>query len=122
MSTSLPFEAFIAHLGGRVVVVIRGDVDMAVTSALWAVVDDAVARSPHLALDMADVTFLGSSGLRVLVAATVSVGEQGSVTLRNTPAQIARVIRLAGLSETLKMESAGSHEGGLPGEVETGRT
>lgn len=99
------FEAFIADQNGCAVVKVRGDVDMAVADALLAVVREAIAASPHVVFDMTGVTFLDSSGLRVLVATALEVREGGSVTIRNTPANVSRVIELAGLTETFILES-----------------
>jgi anti-anti-sigma factor len=106
MGERTTFDAFIAHQNGCVVVVVRGEVDMAVMDDFTAVVDQALAASPHVVFDMVDVTFLDSCGLRVLALAVRGVGADGSVTVRNSPAVVSRVLRLSGLDQEVIMEPA----------------
>ena len=110
------FDAFIAHQDDRVVVKVRGEVDLAVMDAFEVVVREAIAASPHVVFDMADVTFLDSSGIRVLVFAVLKVAGTGSVTIRNPQPNVARVLEVAGLTDVLTVEQW-TIGGGSPGEV-----
>jgi anti-anti-sigma factor len=105
MSEPVAFEGFIAHQDGCVVVVVRGEIDLACSPALQAVIDEALAASPHVVFDMADVTFLDSTGLRAMVLAAKQVDGTGSITIRNPPRIVSRVLRLSGLTEILATEA-----------------
>lgn len=98
------FEGFIAHQDGCAVVVLRGEVDMAVIAAFTALLDQAIVASPHLVLDMADVTFLDSSGLRVIAMASLQVAGHGSVSVRNASRAVARVFELSGMNVRIDVE------------------
>lgn len=100
------FDGFIAHQDGCVVVVVSGEIDLAVTTALVALTEQALAASPHVVFDMGGITFLDSSGLRVLAMAATRVAGIGSVTLRNSPPMVTRVLHLAGLDELITVESS----------------
>jgi anti-anti-sigma factor len=99
------FEAFIAHQNGCVVIVVRGEVDMETAPQFAAVVDDGLTASPHIVFDMGGVTFVDSSGLRVIVAAVLRVPEHGSVTIRNASAHVAKVLQISGLDSAITVES-----------------
>ena len=100
------FDGFIAHQDGCVVVVVSGEIDLAVTTALIALTDQALAASPHVVFDMGGVSFLDSSGLRVLAMAAKRVAGIGSISLRNSPPMVTRVLHLAGLDELIRVEPA----------------
>lgn len=87
--------------GPFAVVTVAGDVDLATAGRLD---DEALAatsdESPHLVLDLAGVTFLDSSGLKVLVAAqrrTTRAG--GSLSLVAVPRVVMRVLTVTALDK-----------------------
>jgi anti-sigma B factor antagonist len=105
MDESARFGAFIAHQDGCVIVVVEGELGMPAVAAFRAVVDQAIAASSRLVIDMADVTFLDSIGLRVLAVARRSVGANGTVTVRRAPEHVARVLHLAGMDGYITVEA-----------------
>jgi anti-anti-sigma factor len=108
------FGGFIAHQDGTALVVCRGEIDLAVAGALRVLLDEALVASPRVVVDMADVTFIDSSGLRVLAVARLQVAE--SITVRNAPPAVARVFALSGMDRILTVEPAPSPapSSGLP--------
>jgi anti-sigma B factor antagonist len=65
-------------------------------------VDDGV-----LVIDMADVTFMDSSGLRVLIELNRRIGESGaSLTVRSPSRSVAKIIEISGLSDIIEVSSA----------------
>ena len=48
---------------------IEGDIDMATADALRAALEDALADTPELVVDLQGVTFLDASGIRVFLGA-----------------------------------------------------
>ena len=83
------------------VVIIRGEVDLATASDLESCVQRAFADQPSsIVLDLEAMTFIDSSGLRVLVALTNDARSRGAtLALRNTPRHARRVLELTGLSD-----------------------
>ena len=51
------------------VLTVGGDVDLAAADGLWDSLRDALRRGVRVVADLANVTFLDSTGLRVLVRA-----------------------------------------------------
>src|SRR4029453_16549770 len=63
-----PLTCSVAQVDGRVVIHVRGEIDMATAPRL----PEALAKSPDgtsLRLDLSDVTFLDSSGIAAVVTA-----------------------------------------------------
>jgi anti-anti-sigma factor len=88
-------------------VVCSGEIDMAAAAAFRALLDQAVKTSPHVVVDMCDVGFLDSSGLRILAIAHVHAA--GSVTVRNAAPRVARVLELSQLDRLITVHP--SHVG-----------
>jgi anti-anti-sigma factor len=82
--------------GDASVVVVTGEIDMASAPQLT----DALAALHGLViLDLADVTFLDSSGINVLVhARNRLLAENGALTVRNPQNNVRSVLKLVGLS------------------------
>ena len=104
MNEPVGFDGFIAHQDGCVVVTVRGQVDLASTEPFAALLTEALTASPHVVFDVADVTFIDSSGLRVILDAVRRVGTDGSVTIRNPPEQFTKVLRLSVVESVLTVE------------------
>jgi anti-sigma B factor antagonist len=99
------FEGFISHQDECVVLALRGEVDLASTMPFTALIAQALTASPHIVFDMADVTFLDSTGLRGILEVFRRVGSDGSVTIRNAHAEVAHVLHVSGVDEVLNVES-----------------
>lgn len=86
--------------GDAVVVDVRGEIDMITAPGLRKVVEDQISGRPRLvAIQLASVTFLGSSGLGTLVA-VLDMATATDVRLRLVaPSQVARrALDLTGLT------------------------
>lgn len=84
--------------GSLAVLTVGGDVDLAAADGLWDVLREALQPGVRVVADLANVTFLDSTGLRVLVRA-----EQTSADLAGTEfalaapsAPVLRVLELSG--------------------------
>jgi anti-anti-sigma factor len=101
MSDQLQCEIGSALAGEPLVVSVRGEVDLATAPELEASVRDAFAIRPEaVLLDLRALTFIDSSGLRVLVALANEAGERKArLLLRNVPRHAERVLDLTGLAE-----------------------
>ena len=83
---------------------VRGEVDVATVAALEAAIGAVLVDKPAaLVVDLTDVDFLASAGLRVLVATHESIGEAARfAVVANGPAT-SRPIQLTGLDQILSL-------------------
>jgi anti-sigma B factor antagonist len=89
----------VGDFGGHPVVGLRGELDLAdgpdVASRLAAIV---AVRGPSVIVDLADLEFIDSSGLGVLVRALRRAREDGSdISLAAPQQQIHRILEVTGL-------------------------
>ncbi len=93
---------------GWSVVTVVGELDLETASqlgdhALESVRDD----SPHLALDMSGVTFMDSTGLKVLLAVQTRVQvAQGWLALVGATRAVRRILELTGLDQTFALHDS----------------
>lgn len=101
MSDQLACEIGNALAGEPLVVTVRGEVDLATAPELESCVQRAFAIAPEsVLLDLNGLTFIDSSGLRVLVALSNEArARDATLGLRNVPRHAERVLELTGLSE-----------------------
>src|SRR4051812_42228333 len=94
--------------GGRVRVLVRGEIDLADERPLIDEVDAVIGAADDVVvvLDLAEAHFIDSSGLRALLLLRRSYGERVVLGARSAPVQ--RVLEIAGLAE---MFSGGDGEG-----------
>jgi anti-anti-sigma factor len=75
--------------------VLRGELDLAAAASMRARVE--AARRPTLVIDLAEVTFLDSSGLRELLNARDDAERRGArLVLCGVPARVLRLMQLTG--------------------------
>lgn len=75
---------------GHVVLAVCGDVDIATAPTLRARLTEAVERYPAVVVDLADVPFMDSTGLGVLVAAYNRAKASGQRLVVARPQKIVR--------------------------------
>ena len=97
---SLPASFAIHDEGGGVLRVV-GELDVATAPQVRARL--SAHRGPAI-LDLRDVTFIDSTGLRALLGATQGRGGPESVVLRAPSPAVRRLIELAALTEQLAIE------------------
>lgn len=96
-----------AGTGRELTLSVTGEVDHHAAGEIMAELERQVEeRLPRkLTLDLGGVTFMDSSGIAVVLRAHRRVGELGgSLTVRNVPAQAAKVLRAAGLERMVRFE------------------
>lgn len=88
------------HEGPLAVVSASGDIDLATVDQLWDKISAQIAPATTVVLDCAEVAFLDSMGLQVLVRAR-NHAEQARATfaLAGVPEPVTKVLRLAGLQQ-----------------------
>jgi anti-sigma B factor antagonist len=78
------------------VIALRGEIDSGTAASVREVVDKALSGNPDLvAFDLADLSFMDSSGISILVHA---LNTAGKVELRHPTDIVRRVIEVTGLA------------------------
>jgi anti-sigma B factor antagonist len=86
------------------VIVAHGDIDMASGPLLDAAIQELEGRGPVI-VDMSDVEFVDSSGLRSLLAASQRARlADRMVTLRGVGPEVARLLEITGTTELFEIE------------------
>ena len=78
------------------VVVLTGEVDATNSEELYNILESVVLQRPRLLIvDLSDLSFMDSTGLRMLLRATRELDQQGGVLSLAAPqASVARVLQL----------------------------
>lgn len=104
MGGPAPFSVDATEAGDRLVVVVRGELDLATAPELEAVLMAPLKAGGQVVLDLRALEFMDSTGVRVIVAAHVAGQESGgALTLVQTdPAgPVGRVLEISGLDGIL---------------------
>ncbi len=83
---------------GTAVVTLFGELDIAAASPLRDVLQAAIARAPHVQVDLARVSFIDSTVLNTFVNAHTSASDAGaSLALINPTGHVRRVLSMTGI-------------------------
>jgi anti-anti-sigma factor len=100
------FSISISDRDGRAVVVIRGELDLATAPDLDAALQELAEAGKDVVVDLRELAFMDSTGLRVIVAAhaRAEAGDHSFVIVRPTPgAPIERILAIAGVESVLEL-------------------
>ena len=90
----------VAYLGEMVVVTVQGDIDMETAPTLRVALDQIDAHNKQAYIDMANVRFIDSSGIKVLVAQTMRMRKKnGQLHIQNPSRVVRRIFTVAGLND-----------------------
>lgn len=89
--------------GARAEWKLSGWLDTQSAPELEAALNELAPETEALTLDLAEVEYVSSAGLRQLVAAHKKL--RGNLTLRNVSSEIRNVIRMTGLDRRLRIET-----------------
>jgi len=89
------------HNGARVLVTVSGEIDLETSAQFSSVLAD-LDGGGHVRLDLGDVTYIDSTGLRVLLTARDAAAEAGgSLRVSATSSIVARLIEITGSADLL---------------------
>ena len=92
----------VSSTGDVAVLKVIGEVDLSVCPALQRAVDAALVGQPRVVVDLAECTYMDSSGLRVLIGAVGSATKIGrSVVVVNPTETVMKIIELADVAQIL---------------------
>jgi anti-sigma B factor antagonist len=94
----------VAHREGVAVVSIGGEIDLSTAPAFEAVIAEALEEDPPaLAIELSEVTFIASVGLRILAATQDKVGKSIQIAVVADNAAASRPMQLTGLDNVISM-------------------
>lgn len=100
-------EPAIRDDGAHVVVILRGELDIANAADLGTVLSEAVARNPHVIVDLSDLTFIDCASLGVLVWARTRAREAGGdLVLAGARGRVRRVLVLPFLAGVFPVDAS----------------
>jgi anti-sigma B factor antagonist len=85
---------------GAITVRLSGEIDVANATALTDALEAVSEPGRRLVLDMADVTFIDSSGINVLLRATGWAGDRhAGMSVQEASANVRKILQILGLTE-----------------------
>lgn len=92
---------------GGVVVRPRGELDLASTPDLRAILQEQYNKKASVLLDLSELTFMDSSGLRLIWDTAADAKQHGlELALASGPPEVMRVFELTGLKKRLNFTDA----------------
>ena len=89
---------------GATRLLLRGELDLATVEKLRTALRQSLDRSRHLVLDLSELVFIDSSGLRELYRATTASGRDGwRLELVGTQGDVLQTIRMSGMDRVLPL-------------------
>ena len=90
--------------GDELTVAIAGRLDTVTSPELEKALDGALDNIKTLIFDMAQLEYLSSAGLRVLLATQKIMNKQGSMVVRNSCDAVIEIFDITGFSDILTLE------------------
>jgi anti-sigma B factor antagonist len=101
-----PIASSIETRDGIAVLAVRGEIDVASAPAFKSAIAEALEGNPEgLVLDLLEVEFLGSVGVRVLLEAQRKVGDDDRFAVVARSPAAGRILQLLALDELLSVHS-----------------
>jgi anti-sigma B factor antagonist len=95
----------VVHRDDVVVVTVTGEIDLDTAPVLQAVLDN-LAPDRHVIVDCADVHFIDSTGLQLIVSQLKRMSEAGgSLRLRHTSFPVRHVVEITGLIQLFEIDA-----------------
>ena len=93
-----------ASEGDALTFALKGRLDTTTAPQLEAELNSSISGVKTLAFDMAELAYISSAGLRVLLKAQKTMNKQGSMSIRNAGAEILEIFEVTGFDEILNIE------------------
>ncbi len=102
------FDLRVVRTGRSMHIAPRGELDIATTPELEQALTEATADSlAEIVLDLRELTFMDSTGLRALAQANAGADKRGvTLSIIRGPRQIDRVLEISGLGPLLPLVDA----------------
>jgi anti-sigma B factor antagonist len=104
LSAADPITTSVAHREGVAVVSIGGEIDLSTAPAFEAAIAGALDDDPPvLVIELSEVRFMASAGLRILAATHEKASESARIAIVANNAATSRPIQLTGLDKVMSL-------------------
>ncbi|MBE6910692.1 MAG: STAS domain-containing protein [Ruminococcaceae bacterium] len=90
--------------GGKLTLALEGRLDTTTAPQLEEELRTSLDGVTELELDFAELAYISSAGLRVLLSAQKTMNKQGSMVVRNANSDIMDIFEVTGFSDILSIE------------------
>ena len=90
--------------GSELTLTLNGRLDTTTAPELEAVIKYSIAGITNLVMDFAELEYLSSAGLRVILSAQKTMNKQGEMVIRNVNETINEVFEITGFIDILTIE------------------
>ena len=88
----------------QVTIAVAGRLDTTTAPALEKAINENIQEEKHLILDIKDVEYISSAGLRVLLGAQKKMQKIGSMKVLNVCEEIMEIFEMTGFADILVIE------------------
>ena len=88
----------------QVMIAVAGRLDTTTAPALEKAISESVQEEKHLILDIKEVEYISSAGLRVLLGAQKKMQKIGSMKVMNVCPEVMEVFEMTGFADILVIE------------------
>jgi stage II sporulation protein AA (anti-sigma F factor antagonist) len=74
---------------------LAGELDLSSAPRLSDALDPKLDAGGHIVLDLSDLSFMDSTGLQVLIRSALTLGDRGTILLRNPGNLVRSILELA---------------------------
>ena len=86
------------------VIEVAGRLDTSTAPVLDKTISEDISESTALILDLKELTYISSAGLRVLLSAQKRMQKRGSMKLKNVCEEVMDVFEMTGFADILEIE------------------
>ena len=97
-------ETIINKKDGSLTIAVSGRIDTVTAPEFEKVIFDNIEGVSELILDLKELTYTSSAGLRVLLKAQKAMNAQGKMKLTNVCEDVVEVLEMTGFSEIITIE------------------
>lgn len=85
-------------------IILSGRLDSSTSSQLETAINESINQIDYLILDMKDLDYISSAGIRVLISTQKKLNESQKFVIKNVCEEIQEIFDITGLSSMLNIE------------------
>ncbi len=85
-------------------IILSGRLDSSTSSQLETTINESINQIDYLILDMKDLDYISSAGIRVLISTQKKLNESQKFVIKNVCEEIQEIFDITGLSSMLNIE------------------
>ena len=90
--------------GDKLLLEVSGRVDTTTAPELESCINESTKGVKELVLDLKDMAYISSAGLRVMLKAHKLMSAQGSLIIKNVQSDVMGVFEMTGFSDIMRLE------------------